>query len=248
MDWRLAGQPQTVVMQFMVDGQPVIPDADSITFTAWDNAGEIIRQVPWVQPVEAVPTQIEVVLETDLGNIPADAQFESRYVRADFKWESKPYFVKTNYRLYRMVPMTVEPQTVRSIIGADYEELPDYSIDLVEAYFYLSMAFNTGVLRAALARADKIALVANDAIALQAAVTVLPSLQSRLLKADKIDNAGFTRFTVDFEKLEADLKRKLLEAINAIVLDATGTLPATPTVTLFYVNSQTDRLTGTDPV
>lgn len=248
MDWRLAGQPQTVVMQFVVDGQPVIPDAGSITFTAWDNAGEIIRQSPWTQPDEAVPTQIEIVLETDLGNIPADSQFESRYVRADFKSDSKPYFVKTSYRLYRMIPMTVEPQVVRGIIGADYEELPDQSIDLVEAYFNLSMAFGTGVLRAALTRPDKIALVANEAIALQAAVTVLPSLPSRILKADKIDNAGFTRFGVDFEKLEADLKGKLIEATNAIILDATGTLPVAATVNLFQVSSQTDRITGTDPV
>ena len=245
MDWRLAGQAQAVILEFIVDGQPVVPDANTIEFTAWDNEGLMIQKYTFSQPSNSVPTQMEVVMSLSLSNIPPTTLFESRYLRADFKYNSKPYSVSGSYRLHHMIPMTVGPQSVRALVGADNDELPDRDIDLVEAYIELAASFGTN-LDLALRRTDNISIAANRAISLQAAIIRCPSLQSRLLKLEKADNAGYQRAEMDFLKLEADLRNQLASALEQITLAIVGSVPTVDVPILFVVTKQTDRITNSD--
>jgi len=245
MDWRLAGQAQSAILEFMVDGQPVVPDADSIIFTSWDNAGVQIISAPFLQPVDAVPTQMEVVLDSGLNSIASGALFESRYLRADFTFNTRPYFVTQSYRLHGMIPTTVKPQNVRALVGADVDEIPDVDIDIVGAYIELMSSFGAN-LQVALIRTDAISLAANQAIALQVAVNLCPSLQSRLLKSEKSDNAGFQRADMDFLKLEADLRTQLTDKLGQIILVLDGTTISSEPHTIFAVTKQTDRITNSD--
>lgn len=245
MDWRLAGQAQSVILEFFADGQPVVPDADSIEFTAWDNDGAMIQKYLFTQPVDAVPTQMEVVLSLALSDIPLLTLFESRYVRADFKYNFKPYSVSKSYRLHHMIPMTVDAQAVRALVGADHDEIPDGDIDLIAAYIELAATFGPN-LDLALRRTDNISMAANHAISLQTAIMLCPSLQSRLLKSEKADNAGFQRADMNFIKLESDLKGLLAGRLEQITAAISGVAAGAILPTLFVVTKQTDRITNSD--
>jgi hypothetical protein len=243
MEWRLAGQAQTVILEFMVDGQPVVPDANTIGFTAWDNGGSIIQKYNFSQPVDAVPTQMSVVMSLALSDIPSNVLFESRYLRADFMYNSKPYSVSKAYRLHHMIPMTEGPQSVRALVGADHDELPDDDIDLIAAYMELAAIYGAAI-DTALRRTDVIAMAANNAIALQAAVSLCQSMQSRLLKSEKADNSGFERAAMDFIKLEGDLRGQLAARLQQITDAIGGTVSVAVGHNLFSLSSQADRITG----
>lgn len=243
MDWRLAGQAQSVVLEFLVDGQPVVPDASPIRFTAWDHVGLVIQSYDFEQPTGAIPTQMEVVLDAALGTIPAGALFETRYLRADFQYDSKPYFVQKTYRLHHMIPMTADTQTVRALVGADPEELPDSDIDMMTSYITLVGTLGAS-LDAALRRTDGIAMAANRAISLQAALLLFPSLRTRLLKSEKADNSAFQRQDTDFDQLEADLRAQLLNSLKEINDALSGIVTSAAGLDFFQLTSQTDRITG----
>lgn len=245
MNWRLEGTPQSVIMEFAVDGQPVIPDANSIYFTAWNHLGVQIEGYDFVPAVDAIPTQMKVVMSEALNSIAADALFETRYLRADFMHNNKPYAVLTTYGLYRMVPMTATPHGVRALVGADTSELPDADIDLIAAYIELMGSYSE-ILPGALRRTDAVGLTANRAIALQAAVTICPSLQSRLLKSEKADNAGFQRADMDFLKLENDLRANLASSLEEILRASGASSTVFESHTIFAVTKQTDRITNSD--
>ncbi len=240
MDWRLAGQEQSIVVEFTVDGNPVVPDADSIMFMVLNNAGEIIVQEDFVQQEDSVPTQAIIVVDANDNTLATGALFEARYVRVDFKYNSTPYFVQKSYRLQNMVLTTVTPQDVRGTVGADFEEMRDSEIDIMEAYVQLVSAVGSGF-SAALIATDVTCLAANRAIALQAAIKFCTSFPTRLLKSEKFDNAGAQRFDVNFKMLEVDLRAELETNLNVINGVTSVTLP-----TFFVVTKQTDRITNTD--
>lgn len=243
MDWRLAGLAQSVIMEFVVDGQPTIPDASSTYFTAWNHLGVQIESYPFVPAVNDPPTQMKVVMSAALNNIASDSLFETRYLRADFLYQGLPYFITVAYNLHHMVPLTVTPKVVRALVGADEDELPDEDIGVMAAYFRLMESYSL-VLPVALRRTDAVSLNANKAIALQAALTLCPSFQSRLLKSEKADNAGYQRADMDFLKLEGDLRSSLLIALQEIVASLGGSVEAFEPHTVFVVTKQTDRITN----
>lgn len=244
MDWRLSGNAESVTLYFRVEGQPVIPDAGTeLGFTARNNAGQVVQKYAFTQPPDAIPTQMTVPLSLDLSQLPDGVLFESRYFRADFMYKGSPYFVECSYRIHKFVPMTASPQAVRAIIGADYDELSDADISVFGAYVELLSKMPLS-LDIALARPDRIGIRANESIALQAVLNVLPSLQARILKLEKRDNSELQRSTIDFEKLEFDVRSKLQENIALIIAEIDLVETATVVPNLFDVATQTDRITN----
>lgn len=244
MEWRLAGQDHTVVIEYIVGGQPVVPDAGTVSFKAWDHAADLVKDESYTPDPGVPPTQLEVLLDSTFNTIDSAAVFEARYVRVDFEWNSKPYFTLKNYRLHRMIPMIVTAENVRSLIGADIEEIRDEEIDLVGAYFALSSSTSFSI-NSALLSPTLLNIAANEAIALLAALNFLPSLQTRLLKLEKSEASGYERSTIDFEQLKADLTAKYNARIAEVTTGTGGTALTAEVPTLFIVTKQTDPVTGT---
>lgn len=245
MDWRLAGNAETVTLYFRVEGQPVIPDAGTeLGFTARNATGAITQKYAFTQPSDAIPTQMTVPLTSDLALLAEGVLFEARYFRADFIYQGKPYFSEYSYRLHKFVPMTANNGGVRAIVGADYAELPDADISVFGAYVTLLNTLGAS-LDIALARSDFVGLRANEAVELQAVLDVLPSLQTRILKLEKRDNSELQRATTDFEKLEFDIRTRLQAAINVVLSVVAEQDTALTPVDMFLVVNQTDRITNT---
>jgi hypothetical protein len=241
MQWRLSGQLQAFLLSLMVDGQFVEPDAGSVSVTLRGNDGSILDGII----SSAVSgTQVTVITTADQNALADDKLFETRYIHLNYTVNEVPSTARQVYRIHRFIPHTVETDNVRALVGAEFEELPDSAIDVTASYFTLLNSFGEK-LPQALARSDAACLAANSAIALQSAIELCPSMPSRLLKSEKADTSAYERSTIDFAKLEADLRGKLADALEQITTAIDGVESTVTLPTFFAVTNQTDRITNT---
>lgn len=240
MQWRLSGQVQAFVLMFLVDGQYVVPDAGSVVASLRGNDGALLGGVI---ATAASGTQATVVTSADQNALPDGKLFETRYLRLDYTVNDVPAVAQQAYRVHQFIPHTVDCDTVRALVGAEFQEIPDSAIDVTAAYFSLLNSYGNK-LTAALTRSDAATLAANNAIALQAAIELCPSMQTRLLKMEKADTSQFQRADVDFLKLESDLKGKLTDALEQITTAIDGVAATVTVPTFFAVTNQTDAITG----
>lgn len=236
MQSRTAGEDQLFFVDILVDGEFAVPDAGSIKLTLRDNPGSIFTGF---NAVAQVDTNLSTVLVTvpSAQNSIGSALFETRYVKLDYKVGGRPFSESFMYRLTPFLPIQSTERDVRGLVGADEKELPDEDIDLVKSYFILldeyGAAFGT-----ALTDSTVGGLYANQAIAIHAALEVLPSLQLKIRQVEKFNNAESQRGKIDFEQLKEDLQELLTRNLEQVF-----SANVTSQVVLM-VSSPTDVITG----
>lgn len=240
MQWRLSDQDQAFVLMFLVDGQYVIPDSGSVVASLRGNDGSLLGGTV---ATTVSGTQATAVTTSLQNSLPDGKLFEARYLQLDYAVNGVPCVVKHPYRIHKFIPHTVDCDTVRALVGAEFQELPDSAIDVTAAYFSLVNSYGTR-LSDALVRSDIASIEANNAIALKAAVELCHSLPTRLLQIEKSDTSQAQRSDVDFLKLEEDLKGKLTASLDIITGILEGRDVPVAITTLFSVTKQTDAITG----
>ena len=124
-------------------------------------------------------------------------------------------------------------------MGAD--ELPDAEIDLAGAY--LSLAYDLEdftALDTALSAGDASELLTNSAIVALAVLAALPALRLRVLKKENDGARALERFEIDFDRIEADAGRAVLEAKKVL----RGVVDSNTGPTLFILTTPSDPVTG----
>lgn len=238
--WHLSETDLTFRVEFLVDGVPVIPDGNAATWTLRDNAGVPIA--PHNQEAISVTGTFYDLSLTALENTPAvSGTLESRFILVDFQYQGKIRFIRAHYRLSPFLPVTCGELDVRKQLGLTPEELQDNEIDLYQAYYDLQERVPT--LSTLLTSAGNTALKANDAIAIQAALLIAPSLPQRIGQSQKSADASFDRMgKIDPYQLVQDLQAALESLIDDLNTGNAGTV-ATPV--LFRVTARTtDPITG----
>lgn len=243
MDWRTAGAGTVVAIRFVVDGEFIIPDASSLMLTIRDNAGAIISGYNGVGLSNATTPNYTIPVLAAVNDIDPAVTFETRYVSVAFTYQGLPYTIKHTYRLTPFLPIQKVAEDVRQLIGATYTELPDEAIDLVEAYFKLVTDVGTNF-TTALVRSDRAVICANNMIALQAALTTLPGLQSRLMLTETSHNEIYKRHTIDFAVLEENLEQALAAELLAMTGIVMSTVPSSTVPTIFATSNPVDVITG----
>jgi hypothetical protein len=163
-------------------------------------------------------------------------------VRVDFTAGGAPQAAEFAYGVSNFVPTTATPAAVRAEIGAQFEEVPDADIDVITAYFDL---IDAGAANdAALAAGGAAPRAGNRAVVLQAAVSLLPSLQTRLLQQEASNNASYARPKLDFDALRSDLLAGLQKELLNVSAALAGTAFVLPDTSHFLVTSPTDPVTG----
>lgn len=233
--WHIAGEAIGLYVEFKKDGEFMPPDIGSIKLTIRDYTG-----VPLAGFNHAV--QADVLGTSVLLNVPQSANLvnegvENRFVRVNFRVGGIPCIWSDAYKLTAFLPISVLPSDVRNLLGARDKEIKDDEVDLYEAYFTL-LRSNSGI-NIALVQTDDRAMFANRAIALQAALMLLPSMPVRIMKEDALNNASQVRATIDWEKIKAALLAELAVAIG-------GFLPELSTG--FTLNALFIKSNPTDPV
>lgn len=241
MDWRITDKDAVIAVEFLQLGEAAIPDSGSVKLTLRGNDGTILPGFD-ASPVTdfGLPNQ-SVTIPQAANQIAPTAKFETRYGLLEYKVGGVALGLRFVYRLTPFLALQSTAADVRALIGADVVELPDSDIDLVEAYFKLSQSVGVKFTEG-LTATNQASLIANRMVSLQAAIAVIPSLQTRLRKSQTSHNEQIQKFDVKFDQLKADLLQALLDATQELT-DLEG-VTASPIIPIFQLSQPIDVITG----
>lgn len=236
-NWNLSGQALSLYLEFKKDGEFVQPDPGSLYLTIRNHQGAPISGFnKAIQPnVNGTTLLLNI---PDTVNVVSSGR-ETRFVRMDFTYGGLPLFIETRYKLTSFIPITAMPSDVRNLLGVREKELKDEEVDLYEAYFKLTSV--APALLTALQASDDRSMYANRAIALKAAIDLIPSMPVRTLKEESLNNASAIRASIDWELLAAQLSGQLSDSLDLIVENAVVDVSFSP---IFMVTSPTDPVTN----
>lgn len=216
-----------------------VPDAGSLKLTIRGDDGAALVGFDKEPLPDTVLNHIAVEIPAEVNTLATGSTVGTRYVEVEFLAAGKSAVVKVTYRLIRFMPVQVGPEDVRQALGISYEELPDHAVDLYLTYSVRALrpSFLTALQSGTVA-----AMYANQILVYSEALRLAPSLRARILKQEEKDNALYTRFTVDFDKLVADLN-EALDGAEAGLDTALGETELAGAVR-FMVTNPVDRVTG----
>lgn len=231
--WFFAGENVTLNFDFKVDGQFVVPA--SASYTLRNHLGAAVGSAV---NLTGLTTTVSIQIEADDNTLTTGALYENRYVLVTFTYNGRSYTLVQPYKITAFVPITATPADVRRLTGLTENELPDAEIDVLSAYFQLFDSFSTDF-SSALTATNYKNRQANEAIALQAAIDVASSFPLRAPVSARSEDSQFARIAgLDFAAMELELRRKLQQALTAVIsVEET-------TVEVFSVATPTDPVTG----
>lgn len=239
MLWHLSGEDLTLRFDFMVDGALVVPDAASIQLTVRGHAGVPVSPFD-PQDYPSVGTSLEVTIPGAANTLTAPDTFESRFVILNFRYNGAVQVRRHSYRVSEFLPISATPADVANLLGLVEDELPEADVDLYQAYYQILMG--TPELATALTTTSVANLLANRAIALQAALLLAPGLPARFAQSTTSADREFTRFSnlkvaEIIEKLEEELDSALADMLTPGAVEVVAP-------TLFIIAARTDPVTG----
>lgn len=244
MEYRFAGEPATFTIDFMVDGEYVVPDESSLKYTVRDTSG-----IPYpgmskasLPDITSTSTQVEVDYVVQSTEDP----YTFRYLTVYFKYLGKQYQVDVPYTVHQFIPLITSRENVRDLFGAEHRELPDSDIDLYMNYFLMVKQYGETFKNAFVNTAA--APHANLALNYFTAIGLIPQMRSRLLSRERNDTSEFERFKIDFETMkfefEAALQSELSKTFAAMESTAYSSLGSAALYSSFVVSTPTDPFTG----
>lgn len=138
------------------------------------------------------------------------------------------------------VPFPVSQDGVRNMLGAPAHNLPDQEIDLISAYWKLQAETGEGPLATAAGADTPAANVVARGIEAYAALEVLPTMPLRVALKESSATDSYTRFDIDWDKLEA----ALLQLVHAAVSTVSGEAAFLPG-SIFQLTEPLDRFNPT---
>lgn len=234
-----AGEAIPYTIDFMVNGDYVVPDEDSVSYTIRDASGAPIPGHSGVAVVtDGQSDSVTIEIPAEVNTKTKDR--EPRYVHVRYTVAGRAYTLTGSYVLIDFLNFVVEPSDVRNWLGVTPGELPDKDIDLVKAYYAVKndSSFANVDLPSLLAEGDEVAFAVNEAIRMQAAMQVLPSLENRIAQMERADQMAFQRGRLDI----AGLRRRTASEYARLVQTVTGVTPLAP---IFFTTSlPVDPVTG----
>jgi hypothetical protein len=212
----LADLAFAVNIEFTSRGELVIPDTGSATFTLYDNLGvPVTGQIDEAISLGAADTITAINIAAGYNAIATEVEY--RRVVVTYLVDGATHYVTVPYLLSEVFPYTTTKAEVRVELGLSDFELPDEDINLPEAFMALRYRCDDGLLLTGLQSGAYLAMVSNRAVALQAAVNLMPSLLLRALQARESDGSKVSRLrTMNFDKVGDKLRAELSIAIDHI--------------------------------
>jgi hypothetical protein len=238
MSYQLPNTDVPLFIEFRSDGEFVIPDANTVRWTVRESSGVPVSGYNNVSVPGITTTQTTLTVLAASNVLPGGAEVLTRFVEVNFTLIGVPQVMRFDYKLHTWIPMTVVPADVRAVYGVREKELPDSDIDLLQAYLDLKGKYPT--FGTFLTDTTGLAGYANRALALKAALNVLPSMPVRTMKEESLSNAGQIRATIDWEALGLKLQAQLDDLLET-TLEVTSEYTVAP---VFLLTNPTDVITN----
>lgn len=235
MNYATAGEQHNILVEFLVDGVPVIPD--TINYWLFDNASSIVDNLDDI----TVSPEGEAVIITipDTANI-RTKPIEYRKLYLEFTVNGMTYNVVKHYFLKDAIFFPLSAEDVRAVIGVGNEELPDDMIDITTAYESVKTDTNGLDLDTIMENGAAEAEYIIKAVSFKAALNCVYYLNTTVMKIEQADNTMYERFNgFDFKGTLNRLSSNYSKYINLLIGKQTGT-----TLTYSLISTGTDVITG----
>jgi hypothetical protein len=240
MDY-FAGTDILFTHKFVGEGEPFVPDPNTVKYTVYDHSGAPIAGLIDVPVATTSLTyQISFTIPAVNNSIGVGKNFERRTVVVMYQRGGADTRDVQSYRIIVMGLYSVEPKDVRSFIGIQEKELNDDEIDIYAAYMYVKQEFgDTIAIDTALTSGTTQELAVNELIKLRAVIDLIPSLRQRIAQEESNGVTSYKRLNIkDFNEFEAAVLGRY-SAVMTEVLDLTGV-----DVTLVLTTTDADPITG----
>jgi hypothetical protein len=233
-----AGQATSILIDFIVDDEFVMPDVGTVNYTVRDNTGNpVVGHISVAVVTTTETTTISVVIPAEVNT--NALEFENRFMTVEFQVGGQSYQIQKIYRVINWINISAQRHQVREHLGISPQELPENEVDLIEAYYDVKEDLGSTDLDTILTAGSRLTFYANWMIIYKAALKALPSLQLRVLQSEKTDTLQRARLAkIDLDKLGRDTSAVYSNA-KAIV---TGVVTENPT--LLLVTTEIDPVTG----
>lgn len=236
MDWVTTATASTLTFELKVGQDYVVADPSSLAvLKVRKRDGSVVHTETIANPTGSV---LNFTVPDTVNTLSGSNTNELRSASLEFVVNSKPYLLVHHYKVSQYLPFTVTAQSVRTLLGLSYEELEDYEVDLLAAYYNLENNSGTTFTTAFTTEGFK-GDQANLAVCYQAAIDIAISLPQRIAQKNDEEKASFQRLSkLDPYKLIASLDTKLAEILDSLQTEVTvGSA-------LFVVSQPTDAFTG----
>ncbi|WP_353645763.1 hypothetical protein [Mesorhizobium sp. WSM2239] len=231
-----AGKAVTLPVNFIMNGQPAIPDQGSAVLSVSGPDGTEL----YTENLVTGPTDLRVYVTVPAEHNQIATSFARRLVTITALRGGASFTVSEPYRLVPAIQYTVRPQDVRDFLGVNTNELPDGSIDLAQSLLDLEFATSRAMMSAALTSGEQAELRANEAILYHAALKVIPGLSNRVAMEESDGALSFRRNArKDFSDLQKVAQGRLSDALA--VINPTAVDPGFP---LMITTTDADPFTG----
>ena len=234
----LADEDATIHVKFLHEGDFVVPDTGTVTYTLRDHDGSKLLTN---QSVTTDSSTTEINITISAAHNAKSGSLEKRTVVIDYEVDSQVFQIVKHYWLIDFLHYTVSAQNVREWLGVNRAELPDEEIDLVRAYFGVKddLGDDSSKLDTALQATDGKAFHGNMALVFWAVQEKIPTLQMRVAQKESDDQIAWQRLNkLDFNTLWFQARKEYAAALRAIK----GDDPSAPT--LFTIPDVDDPVVG----
>lgn len=218
-----------VLTHFLIGDMEYVPDTETVTIELSSFTGESLFS-------EAVSAQHQAwIVPAGVFSLGAD-QFEKFLsVSVEFVSDGVAQIYREQVRVQRNIFLYVDEQSVRGLLGASPEELPDADIDMYSSYVQITRDHETDLF------GDELTIrKANELVLYHQALHQLDSLPNKLMMVRQVDDARQTRFA----KLDIDgLRAKFHSRYNAL-LDELNLASQEAEAPLLEFVSRPDIITG----
>jgi hypothetical protein len=232
--WAVADEELLIPISYEVDGELILPTAATVVVR--NAAGGIVLPTT---TLDVSTTETQILLPASDTKVPVGQDFVPLFVAVRYIFGGRTYTNSGTINIAPFIPMSAGADDVRQILGLPADELPDAEIEIIPSYFRLLRDYPKIPQTLLAGTVDTISV--NRAIALQAAVDLIPSLQLRVGKKLKGDTQEFERFnTIDWGLLKTQIEGEL----DTRLTDLYSTAEIASTFDHFSWSSPTDVITG----
>lgn len=226
----------SVPVLFQQDGEPVVPDSGTFTWTLRGQDGTILSGPTTVSGI--VDTKAKVSVASTLNVISGSALYEKRTLITSWLVGTFPFTHQQTYRITNWLNYSITLDDVRTFVGAGNGFVADDEMDLVQAYLDVASVITSTTLNAALIAGGDYETAANRAIVAQVVISLIPSMQARFIKKESDGQISVENGDIDLMDLERRASDLLSRSLNLI-----GSR-AVITPTFIVAATRTDPVTG----
>lgn len=231
------GYPTTVILDFKVNGELVVPSSANATIT--NNAGTVLDN--WDnETIELVPNATSCALQILAEDNEASLAYEVRYIDVSFLYDGVEYTVNDFYTLRESLHFPLKEEDVLAVIGMAPGEVPEGYVDIFNAFGLVQDDLPNVNLNAILTGGSALLPALINAVKYKAASLLLIGGQNSLMQMEQSDNTLYRRFMeIDFGAIGDQIMTQYRIALNKLQGSQTAIDPV-----LSQFITGTDAVTG----